>query len=247
MSHYTVGVIIDKNIEKAFIEGAVDKALAPFDEDLVVAPYVSKTKEALEKEHQEILEVMKIKESKKYNVEYLLENKEKYETFEAYLESNYGDRDFDNDGNLLSSYNPNSKWDWFTIGGRWEQSVPLKNGKMANIASIKDIKLKVKFTEKQKKGKLDKYNELITDGDLITPESYKERFPTFEDYLDYQATFSTCALLDSKGVWHEAGRMGWFGCSSASPEDELNFTKNFISLLEKEDQDNYFVLVDCHI
>ena len=22
-------------------------------------------------------------------------------------------------GDLLSTYNPNSKWDWYTIGGRW--------------------------------------------------------------------------------------------------------------------------------
>ena len=25
----------------------------------------------------------------------------------------------DDEGNLLSTYNPDSKWDWYSIGGRW--------------------------------------------------------------------------------------------------------------------------------
>lgn len=32
----------------------------------------------------------------------------------------------DEDGNLLSSYNPDSKWDWYSIGGRWDGFLPLK-------------------------------------------------------------------------------------------------------------------------
>lgn len=32
----------------------------------------------------------------------------------------------DTDGNLLSTYNPCSKWDWYSIGGRWSGFLPLK-------------------------------------------------------------------------------------------------------------------------
>lgn len=32
----------------------------------------------------------------------------------------------DEDENLLTSYNPNSKWDWYSIGGRWDGFLPLK-------------------------------------------------------------------------------------------------------------------------
>ena len=32
----------------------------------------------------------------------------------------------DEDENLLSSYNPDSKWDWYSIGGRWDGFLVLK-------------------------------------------------------------------------------------------------------------------------
>lgn len=32
----------------------------------------------------------------------------------------------DEDENLLTSYNPDSKWDWYSIGGRWNGFLPLK-------------------------------------------------------------------------------------------------------------------------
>lgn len=32
----------------------------------------------------------------------------------------------DDEGNLLSTYNPDSKWDWYSIGGRWGGFLPLK-------------------------------------------------------------------------------------------------------------------------
>jgi len=36
-------------------------------------------------------------------------------------------------------HNPNSKWDWFTIGGRWSGKLILKDGSTANYASVGDI------------------------------------------------------------------------------------------------------------
>lgn len=32
----------------------------------------------------------------------------------------------DDKGNLLTTYNPDSKWDWYSIGGRWSGFLPLK-------------------------------------------------------------------------------------------------------------------------
>lgn len=37
--------------------------------------------------------------------------------------------------------NPNAKWDWFAIGGRWAGGITLKNGEGADIAQLKDIDL----------------------------------------------------------------------------------------------------------
>ena len=38
-------------------------------------------------------------------------------------------------------------------------------------------------------------------------------------------SFSTWVVLTPDGKWHEPGQMGWFGCSSASEEDEKKFFK----------------------
>lgn len=35
--------------------------------------------------------------------------------------------EIDEDENLLSTYNPDSKWDWYSIGGRWSGYLPLKD------------------------------------------------------------------------------------------------------------------------
>lgn len=62
----------------------------------------------------------------------------------------------DEEGNILSTYNPDSKWDWYSIGGRWSGYLPLKardeagNPIEANEAYCDEIDweylLKEKFT-----------------------------------------------------------------------------------------------------
>ncbi len=36
-------------------------------------------------------------------------------------------------------YNPNAKWDWYQLGGRWKNKLPLKNGTDANSANWCDV------------------------------------------------------------------------------------------------------------
>jgi len=40
----------------------------------------------------------------------------------------YDTEDIGTDGEVYSTYNPNSKWDWFVLGGRWSGSIQLKDG-----------------------------------------------------------------------------------------------------------------------
>lgn len=53
----------------------------------------------------------------------------KYEEME-----NIGDN-----GELYSTYNPNSKWDWYQVGGRWSGMLKTKNENYVNIAKKKNI------------------------------------------------------------------------------------------------------------
>ena len=34
---------------------------------------------------------------------------------------------WDENDNLISHYNPDSRWDWYSIGGRWSGFLPLKD------------------------------------------------------------------------------------------------------------------------
>ena len=59
--------------------------------------------------------------------------------------------------------------------------------------------------------------------------------------------FATYAVLDDRG-WHEEGRMGWWGQSSAPPEQEQAWKRSFLdAFLAQEDPETLLVIVDCHI
>lgn len=46
-----------------------------------------------------------------------------------------------NSGNELSTYNPNSKWDWYSVGGRWRNSLLTKedNEDVISKTSLEDL------------------------------------------------------------------------------------------------------------
>ena len=107
MSHFKV-MVIGENPETQ---------LAPFNQNLEVPRYVKYTKEELVAKGRE--------EISKYYPERKWTDKEIYmnEVF------GYEPEDIGNNGEIYSTYNPNSKWDWYSLGGRWSGSIKLKEGK----------------------------------------------------------------------------------------------------------------------
>ena len=126
MSHYTVAVITDK-LNK------IGEMLAPYSENMEVEPYVDETKEAIinsakEKKERVLQRKEKGEELDKYDIEYLNANTDE----ELYKLQIYEDESYDKNGNHLTTYNPNSKWDWYEIGGRWNKILLVKE-------EVKDI------------------------------------------------------------------------------------------------------------
>lgn len=106
MSHFTVLIAVAKSADT---EGALVEALAPFDENMEVAPYrVPMSAEDMERM------------AKHYGVAAdpvaLL----------PHMEDWHGRAGEIADGVLcrISTYNPDSKWDWYEVGGRWAGSLP---------------------------------------------------------------------------------------------------------------------------
>ena len=132
MSHF-VGLVFGSNTEEL---------LEPYNENLEVDEYVRYTKdEAVDEVKRRYID----------NYEYALKALEKYKNpttdwergqlewankildkgiaisyEEAWEEAKKWGYEMDNEENLLSTYNPDSKWDWYSEGGRWGFCLLLK-------------------------------------------------------------------------------------------------------------------------
>ncbi len=112
MSHYAVLVIHKENQD-------IEELLAPYDENLEVEPYLKyKYDEAIKKAKEEY--------DDNYSEKELIKN----------YADDYGYIILD-DG-LYSTYNPNSKWDWYQIGGRFDGELILTDeGRLNAVDEIK--------------------------------------------------------------------------------------------------------------
>ena len=211
MSHFCVYVFHDKNT-------SVSDLLAPYDENIELAPYVLYTKEQaiakvrsdMEKYRDSIYkeylaDPIKYKEkwgNNKNHINYIenefpkILNWTDEECYEEIAKWKREDGLVAEDGSILSKYNPKSKWDWYQIGGRWSNSVPGDEVKMSEIPIEK----------------------------IETPY----------------------AFVTSDGEWVERGEMGWFGVGS-NEMDKDEWDVKFREYLKTLDKDIILTQVDCHI
>lgn len=127
MSHYIVGVILTPE-EFDFANACIEERLEPFYENLEVEPYVSKTKEDIKNDFHNFCKEWKDIFDKKGNIAgdakkplYFIENEHKGELIlEEWINWYYKYYDINEDGDIISTYNINSKWDWYKVGGRWD-------------------------------------------------------------------------------------------------------------------------------
>ncbi len=238
MSHFSVAVLARDG-------QTVDELLAPYDENLEVEPYVWKTRAELEKEFLDCKE--KIKKDPNSNlarIQYSTDPESQVDilgidmlTFARWY---YGKNSlFDEEGNLLTTRNPNSKWDWYTVGGRWWNLLITKQGNRTNVARIKDIDWEameaegIKNAEKTWKEATDKPVIIMKLFYGIKEDDTKE---TYLDRIKKHFGFCTFAVVTPDGTWHEKDQ---------DEKDWLhNYKKRFI---DSADPDWWLVILDCHI
>jgi hypothetical protein len=285
MSHYIVAVITEN-------EGKdLDEIMAPFEEK-EVPRYVKYTKEqAIEHERKKIQDYKNgsyyqeyLKDPAKYLAECKNEGHAKYisEDFpkrlewtdeELYAEAiKYeNEEDIGSEGEIYSTYNPLSKWDYYTEGGRWDGCLPIKieNPTVKKVTIMGDVEyveeeytfvnsadLKdVAFDRLPSRSEMDDYYRKwahIMEEDTDYKRFMIEKHKDFAGYLKDMTKFSTYAIVTPDGNWHEPGKMGWWGMSGASDDDEEKFKKVFFEkyikpYLDKEDGSYTITMVDCHI
>lgn len=267
MSHFTVGVIT-----KSGTRNEVRKLLAPFNEELEVKTITSK-EEIVERAKQWIVDYMGspiYKEFTKDPVEYAKDKRKAHMDFlmsefpkmRKMTDDELHQRETEHlepedilpDGSVISYYNPDSKWDWWAIGGRWNNIITTKKGEKVNTAQIKDIDF---GTQPEERAHFEDLWDVIVEGKEPTKELYVyqiqkskeeilESYDTKENYVKGEAGFSTYAVLTPTDEWIEPGEMGWFGVSSVTPASEMEYKEQFKQLMV-EYKDYYLTVVDCHI
>ena len=246
MSHYLVGVVVNDISE-------VDDILAPYDENMEVEPYIYRTK-------AQIIADGKARKEKYAKSDNITDYMRKYlgattdEEFYKLEIDGLSDEDLDKDGNELSTYNPNSKWDWYSIGGRWSDGndiVKISDFKLyddsvdadtiaLHIKAWNSFEGKCKLTEEEEK-------EVFGGFRLWNDKYYLDRYGTCDNYILATLSNIPYAFVDANG-WYEKGQMGWWGCDNAtqeSIEDYTEFAEKYFTA--EENQNKYIVWVDCHI
>lgn len=267
--HFAVGVIT-----KSGTLEEVEELLAPYDENMEVETYVCHSKEDIIKQTKDDAETLRLA-IKKYSEgdevnPYWIENEHvnppKMKDFalklllcktdDDYYNNYRGDDDdnYDEEGNEITTYNPDSKWDWYSIGGRWDGSLDKEQGK--NTLLIKDIKWDNSTEEEKEYYK--RYWEVVVEGQplkededkmkffsLYKKEYYIDFYHTKEEYVNRVSKNYTYAVITPEGEWVAPGEVGWFSTSEDSGQ-QREYENWFYKYME-EHPDYYFTLVDCHI
>ena len=124
--------------------------------------------------------------------------------------------------------NPNSKWDWYEMGGRWRGYFKPKPGRSGVVGKMSS------FDKKDMR---------------IWPEGVDQ---AYKGYIDFEAMFkerpndiATFAVL-MDGKWYEKGEMGWWGMVRNEKADE-DWNNEFRMLIDSIPDDLLLTVVDCHI
>lgn len=253
MSHYAVLVIHKENQD-------IEELLAPYDENLEVEPYLKYTVDeatAYIKEH-----------CVPYN-DYLKEYADRH-LIDWFAES---ERLLIKQDGLYSTYNPNSKWDWYQIGGRFSSSLPLTdealkkeytdyiNYPFTDIAPINYVNWKYKHLTEEEKNKIRRWWEInIYDAPLkegeekdkylfYNPKYYERRYRDAETDIKVQEIIKFFAVITPDGKWYAPSNMGWWACTDGEPEDELKWDLEFYDRFIEPNinSDLICTVVDCHI
>lgn len=163
-------------------------------------------------------------------------------------------------GKYSTTYNPRSKWDWWTIGGRWTGYLrpeydPTKDprnlatcwlcqgtGKRNDELGRKQRETDPTYTCNGCSGSgkevvfPSKYASPPEGGNVAPVSHVIKLLEAGEDVLPF-------ALVRPSGEWLEKGKMGWWAIVS---DEKENWKQASRAILE-EYSDHWAIVVDCHI
>lgn len=241
MSHFAVLVLHEE-------DQSIEDLLAPYNEDLEVEPYVKYTRtQAINKMRKDCPSLYK--------------DKSEDEIFQNACD--WFGCTLDDDDNLLSTYNPHSKWDWWQVGGRFSGMLSIiptaldgyHGMEYADSAFVRHVKWVQPLDKEEREDIIKWWNVNIEGAEgekdehfFYNPEYYKERFKDAETYIKTQELPCYHAVVTPDGIWHEPSKMGWWACTDGNPSDELEWDLHFKErFIDTAEFDWVATIVDCHI
>lgn len=203
MSHYAVLVIGDYPEEQ----------LEKYDENIAVEPYCAG--EVSEREKKRMIDFYSTKKQKKYTSfeECYLENGEDWDGNVCRLEDGVWMR--------YSTYNPDSKWDWYVLGGRWSgEFIKLKENGSGTIG--------VSGAFGNRTGVDQAYKRDIDFANIDRSE-----------FIPYAVVYN--------GEWISRGEMGWWGVTLEENFTQEEWEKRVWELIESTSGETLFSFYDLHI
>ena len=231
MTHYSVAVITPPDSK------SVDTLIAPYYEGLEVDPYVDQTKSEYIAKWRERIEkaVEQLSKTPDSDSAYLHElvshDKDDDEALYAWAVV-FDDADVDQDGNVLTTYNPDSKYDYYLLIGKMTMRQWLDKDR------TDESKLR------------DSWRKYSTEGDgFWKPEYYISSYGDEDTYVKYCSLPLAWAVVTPDGTWHEPGAVGWFGTDTATADTRRQWADKFHEkFVEPYDLDETHVfMLDCHI
>jgi hypothetical protein len=251
----------------------IDGQMAPYNEEIRVERYKSRV--GLDPEHYPVVVLAKEVEAGTLEIDLL-----DPVAIAANLNARYGDdgEEYGADEQGLfqwSTYNPDSKWDWYVIGGRWQGSLLLK-------PDAWQLRATAQYAEGQpgvfgnrgpgvdqcRKGDLD-LEAMRAQAVLMARQQWAElradqaKYPDRDMRWMYglnpedteessiaqaQVRFPlhTHAVL-AEGLWREVGKLGWWGVSSDDESDRLSWGEWYEQFINGLPDEALLTIVDYHI
>lgn len=234
MSHFAVMVIGEDH----------KKQLAKFDENLEIPRYVKYTRQQLIDNKRNEIEDYKngtyatyLKDKEFYKstcgnqrhinyLEHEFPKKLNFSDEQLYKEAvkDYKSEDIGEEGEIYSTYNPESKWDWYVVGGRFAGLLKLKDEVKATPPNFsygwnEGEKQKVMSENRSdiaKKGDVSNINDIV------------------------------CFALLKDGIWFERGKMGWWALVTNEKNKDV-WESEFKKLTNALPENTLITIVDCHI
>lgn len=188
--------------------------------------------------------------------------KEIYPTLEDYLKD-WNGLEADKETGLIGFwYNPNAKWDLFTIGGIFANSLSSKTGERGNTFKLSDLDRSDRISDEnyyrrlwdifalRMKPKNTKTDKAVLKANPLPykPSYYTQRWKTKENFVKMSIRFACYAFVYNGEFVSKSAKDDKFG--SDSYESEKAFYEKLdkvcsLSLINRKDE--YVTIVDCQI